>query len=374
VPAPPGGRSDGQELARSIAWIKANPFVNLLLHAYGGLLAILNAQREILAMNDVALRTLRLAPDEVLGLRPGEAMCCVHAEKGPDGCGTAEVCTTCNAIRTFQTSRQTQEPAEGECFLTVEENGRSRAVEYCVRVFPMVCDKDTFYVLMLQDISDHYRREALENLLFFDLRNRLGEMKDSVGLALSEEPIPRFAVDALAERTHEAIQQLDDWYARARIERDEYRTTFRDCAISEILDGLRRRYHGHPLCKRRELAISNDADKTEVRTDPGLLGQALCAMIDNALEGTPEDGMASLRVVVRGGEVVFKVWNEQPVSRESAWRMFERNYTTKPGIGRGSGTYILKRITEEYLDGRVSFISSRNRGTMFRLRLALCAP
>lgn len=57
-----------------------------LLHSIGGG-AILNENRQVLAVNDLFVKKLGVDdPGETLGLRPGEAMQCVHAKGDPAGC------------------------------------------------------------------------------------------------------------------------------------------------------------------------------------------------------------------------------------------------------------------------------------------------
>jgi sensor histidine kinase regulating citrate/malate metabolism len=51
--------------------------------------------------------------------------------------------------------------------------------------------------------------------------------------------------------------------------------------------------------------------------------------------------------------------------------MFQRNFSTKDGMGRGLGTYSMKFLGEEILGGRVSFTSDPENGTTFSLRLAV---
>jgi sensor histidine kinase regulating citrate/malate metabolism len=50
-------------------------------------------------------------------------------------------------------------------------------------------------------------------------------------------------------------------------------------------------------------------------------------------------------------------------------RIFQRCFTTKPGEGRGQGTFAMKLFGEGYLGGTVSFETSAREGTTFELRL-----
>ena len=45
-------------------------------------------------------------------------------------------------------------------------------------------------------------------------------------------------------------------------------------------------------------------------------------------------------------------------------QFFQRSFSTKSS-GRGLGTYIMKLLSERYLDGKVSFASTEDDGTTF---------
>jgi sensor histidine kinase regulating citrate/malate metabolism len=49
-------------------------------------------------------------------------------------------------------------------------------------------------------------------------------------------------------------------------------------------------------------------------------------------------------------------------------QIFNRSFSTKGG-NRGVGTYSIKLLTERYLHGKVSFISSVETGTIFKVIL-----
>ena len=80
-------RKSIEEIRSQVELASANPVINTLLKNVGGLMAILNEDRQILVVND-KLFTL-IGPDDtvgLLGLRLGEAVCCIHADEVPGGC------------------------------------------------------------------------------------------------------------------------------------------------------------------------------------------------------------------------------------------------------------------------------------------------
>ena len=50
-------------------------------------------------------------------------------------------------------------------------------------------------------------------------------------------------------------------------------------------------------------------------------------------------------------------------------QIFQRSFTTKRGEGRGIGTHSIRRFTERYLRGNVSFTSTENESTVFSVSL-----
>lgn len=67
--------------------------------------------------------------------------------------------------------------------------------------------------------------------------------------------------------------------------------------------------------------------------------------------------------------VLFKVWNQAAIPVEIQIRLFQRNFSTKKGFGRGLGTYCMKLLGEDFLGGKVGFRSSDKDGTEFWIAL-----
>ncbi|MBK7132833.1 MAG: hypothetical protein IPH69_08460 [Bacteroidales bacterium] len=61
------------------------------------------------------------------------------------------------------------------------------------------------------------------------------------------------------------------------------------------------------------------------------------------------------------------------LSEEVQMRIFQRSFSTK-GKGRGLGTYSIRLMTENYLHGKVSFVSNEADGTVFSVILNKVFP
>ncbi len=74
----------------------------------------------------------------------------------------------------------------------------------------------------------------------------------------------------------------------------------------------------------------------------------------------------------RGDDAIsFSVWNRRPIPEAIALRVFQRYFSTKAEYGRGIGTYMMKKLGEEVLGGKVTFASTEEGGTQFRITLPL---
>jgi len=66
--------------------------------------------------------------------------------------------------------------------------------------------------------------------------------------------------------------------------------------------------------------------------------------------------------------IIFWVKNDQVIPKDVQMQLFTRSYSTK-SQDRGIGTYSIRLLTENYLKGKVSFISNEIEGTIFSIVL-----
>lgn len=108
-----------------------------------------------------------------------------------------------------------------------------------------------------------------------------------------------------------------------------------------------------------------------VMADPGLLPQALLALMQNAFDASPAGKQVVLRVSTDEGRraVWFNVWNEGVITLdEAAHKVFEPFFTTK-AQNLGIGLSIARRIAEAH-DGSLYLAANDTlQGTCFTLEL-----
>ncbi|MDX6556674.1 MAG: hypothetical protein QOD86_2869, partial [Miltoncostaeaceae bacterium] len=112
--------------------------------------------------------------------------------------------------------------------------------------------------------------------------------------------------------------------------------------------------------------------------DPGRLGQALDALISNALKFTPDGGRVDVRVIRRGGAAVVEVADTGPgIPPEEREQVFQRFFRTAGAArgqvqGVGLGLTVVKAIVDAH-GGTVAVDSVDGQGATFRVELPLRA-
>ncbi len=365
--APPE-RASPETLAAQIEMVSTNPVVTGLLHFVNGSLAVLNENRQVLAVNEAFLRTLGVEdPAGLLGLRPGEVLGCVHADGEPAGCGTTPFCPTCGAAVAIVASLGMDKPAERLCALELRRGDRTVNRVFLVRAHPLRIREARLILLFLQDITLRYERASLERALFHDINNTL-----SVLLCASEMLDIGGSPERYAKMVRQAALRLKKELEiqRCLLQSDQYtyHPLHQRITVAQVFEELRSFFRDHPAARGRALELGEPPGLT-LHTDAALLLRVLCHMVLNALEASQPGDTVKVWAEGRPDSVSFSVWNRKPIPSPVARRVFQRNFSTKEGEGRGIGTYFMKRFGEEVLGGRVEFRTSDREGTVFTFTL-----
>ena len=365
--APPE-RATPDDLARWSAAATNHPVMDSVLKTLGGVVALLNPERQIVALNTELLRTLGAIDTEaVLGLRPGEALGCVHAATAPSGCGTGRACASCGAAVAI-VSAMTGEECERECLLTLRRGEEEDAAEFLARARRVEIDGLPYTMVLLHDIQDRKRREALERTFFHDLLNTVGSLRSYGELLPSASDGDRDEMlqemEALMARVVSEVESHRDLFLA---ERGEYPVHPVLLYAQEVLDALRTAFVHHHVRLGKTLVIEPSAEQVE--TDRTLLLRVLTNMVKNAFEAIAPGQTVRVGCSHSRDAVTFHVHNPGQIADHVAIRVFQRSFSTKGGAGRGIGTYSMKLFGQRCLGGDVRFDTSQKDGTTFTLRL-----
>ncbi|MBN2311242.1 MAG: PAS domain-containing protein [Candidatus Hydrogenedentes bacterium] len=363
-------RASDQELAAEISLVSKNPVMSGLLHSISGLLAVLDEHRQIVAVNDSFLAMLGIDdPAQALGLRPGEAVQCIHAHDEAAGCGTGRLCASCGAAIAIVASLGEDRPVERICALSTRRGAKSVDMALLVRSCPIRIAGKRFLLLFLQDITHQQQRAALERAYFHDINNMLNMLMAASELLVDDVP------SELSEAIHRASVRLSREVAIQRCltetESCTYQPMWHEFTAGQVLEELRLFFLNHPAAQGKSIDFPGQPPAVTFTTDIALLLRVLCNMVINALEATTEGGRIRIWAERQGDSVSFCVWNDQEIPPDVAGRVFQRNFSTKEQAGRGVGTYSMKLFGEDVLGGQVAFTTGKDEGTVFRFTYRL---
>jgi signal transduction histidine kinase len=354
------------ELTAEIDFVSKNPVMSGLLRSVNGLLAILNKHRQVIALNDALLQMLGIEnPGQALGLRPGEVLQCIHAHDNPAGCGTTKFCSTCGAAIAIVSSLGQDKPAERLCALTANRGGKEIDLALLVRSHPIKINNEKFLLLFLQDITHQQQRAALERAFYHDINNMLSILVQASELLMEENPSD--IIKTIHDTSLRLVKEVSIQRCLSKTEINTYQPLWQEVTSGKVIEELRSFFANHPTAQGKRIDFSETDPAISIRTDLSLLLRVLSNMIINALEATEQNGGIEIWIEHGNSSLSFNVWNQQEIPQETANRIFQRNFSTKGQEGRGIGTYSMKLFGEKILGGQVSFTTSKEEGTIFRL-------
>ena len=373
--APPQ-RTHGPELRRQIQFAAENPVIGSVMSTTGGLLAVLNTDRQIIALNRRMLDMFKIDDPELLfGLRPGEAVGCRYAHEMPAGCGTSEYCINCGAAVAIVTSMQSEGPVERTCAISVERDGKTIDFYFRVNASSIRFGQQKLTLLFLQDITREQNRAALERVFFHDINNIVMGLVNAGELLASASPEDASTlaghVVSLSSRLGREIEFQQHLLLNGQTHAS---LNFEHLPVDLLMKEGWSAVSYHPAAQGKSCQIQNFAPGFFIDTDMASLVRVLGNMLINALEAAETSRIIRFDARASGGYMVFSVWNRESIPPAIACRVFQRNFSTKNELGRGLGTYAMKILGEQFLGGRVYFNSSPASGTTFSIELPIKRP
>ena len=329
---------------------------------------ILNEERQIIYTNKTLLAMLKVREvSEILGKRPGEVLGCVNSDIEEGGCGTSMACTVCGAVNTILQAQMSKEIKKGQCLVSVAADKGTNSGEFEVTVSPIEVNGRYFYVFSLMDISEEKRRQALEKIFFHDLLNTAGGLTGVVNLMKDHSLGDQCdhlveMIERISKNLVEEVQAQKELLAAEKGELKLYTEFFSSKQIMEdVIVGLQ----NHTVAENKTLIIAEDSVDTTLESDPRLLKRIIMNMTKNALEAEEDGSVVKLSCNFTGEDKVsFNVQNPKVIPEKIQLQIFQRSFSTK-GAGRGLGTYSIKLLSEKYLNGFASFVSTKGTGTIF---------
>ena len=372
----PANRSTANDIVQENKQVGSQEFFTKIFNAMTGIWAVMDKNRQIVYANDELISLMGIkSSDLILGKRPGEVLSCLHSMEEPSGCGTSRACAYCGAVNTILESQRTGMRSVSETNISSMVDGKHKSWDLNVICTPISFNGDTFYVLILQDISGEKRRLALERIFFHDLLNSIGGLSGLLTI-LKNETDPD-EIHELINLSEEISRNITDEIMSQReiraAESGELKVSIELTNSIEILDTIIRKLSFHEVVSDKYIIKSEDSVNLDFETDKILLQRVMINLLKNALEATEPLGNVITGIRNFEDKIVFWVQNHHVISKDVQMQLFQRSFSTK-GTGRGLGTYSIRLLTENFLGGKVSFISNETEGTVFSIELNIKFP
>jgi len=361
----PGERADEATIYRQSQLILDQELLSRLYEAVMNAVVILNQQRQIVYCNQHFAELAGYAtPQELYGMRVGEAINCVHSDEKADGCGTAEACAVCGAVNAILEAQKEQIVVQ-EAHIRKRDGKPDVNIE--LKASPMQQGGEKFILVAMSDISDRVRREALERIFFHDLMNTASGLK-IMSEELPEEsrgsgtpPVKRQLLNGIIH----LIDEIKEQRSLLDAEIEELKLNVKPFQSIALLKELADYYQYLEIAVGKEIVIDNNTEDLTFETDRTLVFRVIGNMLKNALEASHPGASITMNCRQLNQGVEFSVHNPGVIPRRVQFQVFHRAFSTK-AQGRGLGTYSMKLLTEHYLGGHISFTSSPKMGTCFR--------
>jgi len=359
----PAERLSPEQVNQQALLLNENPLLSELLDSVSVAVVILNRTRQIVFANKSFYALInRTNIHEIQGLRMGEVLGCINAGRKPGGCGTSQFCSQCGAARAILSSLDGSVDVQ-ECRIILEED--KSALDFRVLATPLKHKGDTFSVFSINDIADEKRKEVMERIFLHDVMNTAGGLQGFSRL-LSDAPEGEFDnyISIISSLSDKLVDEINAQRELIRAENKKLKVKPVQINSMQILEKTRNTYMNHKVALDRNIAIHTYAEELIFSSDETLLLRVLGNMCKNALEAVHPGDTVTLNCKQRADEIMFSVHNPGKMPRESQLQVFQRSFSTK-GSGRGLGTYSIRLLSEQYLNGNVGFTSSEKEGTTF---------
>jgi hypothetical protein len=353
----PAKRASREEILSQAQNFPRIPLLNSFISSIFDIVLVLNKELQIILANENLRRFMgAMDRNSFLGLRPGEALRCMRAGEKIEGCGASEYCQECGALKAILAS-QKGEVSIQDCRIMREDVDDPLDLKV--------------YASPLRENGDQYTILAMERIFFHDVLNTAGGLHGFVELLQhSDASESKELKDPLLDLSRELVEEIRAQRDLTAAENNELSVTLASTKSLAFMHEIRDLYKNHEVTQSRSIQIDSRSANSEFLTDPFLLRRVVGNMVKNGLEASLENETVTLACRLNKTGIEFLVHNPRFMPRPVQLQVFQRSFSTK-GSNRGLGTYSMKLLGEQYLGGKVSFATTPENGTTFKIWLPL---
>ena len=146
---------------------------------------VINEYRQIIFSNNTFSLLTNKQLDEIVGMRPGEALSCIHSDQEDAGCGCSYYCNTCGAAQAIVKSLEGENDCQ-DCRLLRMVDNVEAPLDLQVFTKPIKFREQKFILLFAMDVSHELRLRYMNRTFHHGLINAAGGINTLSQLIESE--------------------------------------------------------------------------------------------------------------------------------------------------------------------------------------------
>ena len=348
--------------------VSSNKIAEIVSEYADDFVGILNSTRQFVTVNDDYFSNGMVIAN-IIGMRPGEILGCIHSHESAYGCGNSAACGYCGAAITIEEALETRRKVSRDGRLLVGPGG-SQTLNVRIKAVPLEYEDETFALLFIRDISKEKHVELMERAFFHDVLNSSISLKSLFSVSeVSSEYIPD-ADRSIELNITDIVEQIQYFQKLKKAETGELSVVKESVEPAAEISDIVQAAGSTAWAEGKAVETEFPDEDIEITTDRILFRRIVLNLLKNALEASRRGD--TVRIALEAGEqdCLLSVRNPAVMPEEVRSQIFQRSFSTK-GAGRGVGTYSIKMLGERYLGGKVDFSSTETGGTVFRFRLPL---
>ena len=340
-----------------------NRYMPEMLKSISAMIMILSRNRQIVYVNKSMSRFLGIQdPEELLGARPGEAMRCEYSDISRSGCGASAFCKYCGFNQALFDAETGKPASKYDCHL-LDKSGNTYNLGVTITPFDHMANRYMFCVI--ENNADTRYRDLLENFFLTGLKNNVASMRSLVkSTGHMSDSEYQTLMKAQLMQIEEAVSQYD---ILQKIERGEHLPgTMEWFSVKQFVDEVLVSLRLNQDLRFRY--VKKAIPDMMIYSNKTLLGFVLSGLLKNAMEAEHDRSEILVSVIDSTATISFKIKNSTVMDDRQQKLIFTR--FAGAGNGKtGLGTYCAKKLTTGYLNGKISFVSNQEKGTVFTVRL-----
>lgn len=319
---------------------------------------------------------------DLIGGSLGQALSCMHLNRGISECGIGPHCVQCVIHETCSEVLRTREPIshlETQFFYQRDAEEHMSWFDICCS--PVVINHRQHIVLALNDITAMMEAQEIKSRLMsmvsHELRSPLGAMKEATEIVLDELPGPlndeQLKMLEIVKRNLLRLHRLTtDFLDVQKLKSGKMSFEMQDGDIKQIVEEVCQTMQSTAQTMGLSLTVQICGDLPVLKFDKDRLVQVLINLTNNALKFT-EVGGVTLITSRHGDQVHIAVRDSgcgmRPEEIPHLFEEFHQLTNTKSG-GTGLGLAIAKKIITEH-QGTIEVESELGQGTTMTVILPI---